>query len=289
MPFRTASPTTVQWYPPRLRLAGQEFAANEPVKVWDYLQEFQMVGGLVLDTTQFLEDTGLDTIDGVVAVLQLDCVATGFRQLQTKQITGGEQELVLCAPANSVAIEVEVRYSLALDRPDEGLNASMAAHLRGSRLLTDARVHKFLLEGDGAGFPTEAFDFARAGLPAEAAWKLIYTAESLTDPYMSSVRLQINTAHPQASALLHGDPPLARSVLQYSIIEQLLLTVADASQEQVYESFDEGSVGAVLGELTMLFLSCSLSEAISRIRQDRSGELARLQARTGFMSGTVSE
>ena len=109
--------------------------------------------------------------------------------------------------------------------------------------------------------------------------------DSLHEPFMASVRLRINTSHPQASALLQDQATLLLSVLRFGILEQLLLTVADGHADQTGDTFDEGAVGYVLDELCQLYLERTLRDTVNMIKWDRGDFLSRLQASTRFLQG----
>ena len=184
---------------------------------------------------------------------------------------------------HTVAETLEVRLGLVLNRSLD--STGLAARRKGSRIHSDQRVFRFPLEGTGGGFPTEAFDFAAAGYPAGAAWRLNIKADSLELPFSSAVRLLINTGHPRANELLSGQPGLLQSVLFHGVLEHMLLAVAAEYPATDTGGYDEGTFGYVLEELTDLHLGMSLGATIDGLAQDRSRVLAKLQEATSFLRG----
>ena len=286
MPYRVATPGSVIFSEPQLFVRGEVFPPSLPVTPWDYVSPSTLRSSVTLDEPAFLGSTGLATTDGVVAQMQVDCRATGSRHIANIPLSAAMQGVpleVVIGP-HQVAQQLEVTHGVLLDRPNVEESRDMVAFRRGSRLYSEDTVHRFILEGSAPTFPTEAFAFGPVGLPPQAAWKLRFDPESLDEPYLGAVRLLINSEHPLASDLLTGRPSLAQSVLYHSILEQLLLFVADKFHHDVSADFDETSVGGVLDHLSQLHLGLSLPRAVSALRDDRAETLCRLQAGTMFLS-----
>ncbi len=287
MPFRTADPESVVIGEPRLYVHDEVFGPRDPVNLWDYMSEVHVVSEIWVDEDAVLASTGLSELGSLIATVQVDCVRTGFRGVATKALRADSPVTVSVAiPPHTVAHELEVRSGLTLAH-ELSPNPHAIAHRKGSRLFWEQKRMKFELEGQGGGFPVEAFDFETAGLPASAAWKLKFDADDLDQPFMAAVRLLVNSGHPRSADVLSGSSGLVQSVVFHGILEQLLVTVADSTVETDV-SFEEGTAGAVLNDLSNLYLGYALHEAIGRIRFDRSRELARLQDVSGFLQGRVT-
>ncbi len=294
MPFRTASDAAVEFAEPRLQVGDLIIDAGDPSPTWDYLVSSSVFGRVKVHTNELLLSTGLTDLAAVSATLQVDCHATGFRHLVSVpilQTVDHVTRLQMGIEPHTVAGEIEVRYGLVLDKDCER-QPNMAPFKRGSRVYTLARTYRFLLEGDGAGFPTEAFAFERTGYPGGAPWHLSFRAESLDDPFMGAVRLFVNTEHPAAEHLLSGSSNILRSVLFHGILEQLLVTAADRSSHDIEDwddefsmNHEEGSVGAVLGNLTVTYLGMALPAAVAAIRHDRDRVLTKLRETAGLLNG----
>lgn len=283
MPFRVIPEDRIGFPPAELEVLGRRYRPQEPVTGWDYLVPTLLHARVNLTHQTVLSSTGVPA-DQVVALLQVDCPSTGCRAITTRALEDGLTEFAFALPSGEIAKELRARVSVVLDVPGDP-NRVPVAWRRGSRLASSPPFG-FDLEGDGGTFPTEAFEFAPAGLPPGAAWKLNSSLSSLDAPFASCVRLQVNTAHPAASELLSGKPNLAQSVLYQSVLEQLLTNLAlqsSASEEDLSASFEEGSVGASLGALTESFLAMSLSEAVAGMKVDPARLVAKLQEGTGFL------
>lgn len=288
MPFRTASEGSVQFSAPRLLVGDATFDAGEAVPTWDFLAAPTILGSFLVEREELLRSTGMTDLDGLSATVQVDCRATGFRETVVVPVSlavGTEALLQVRIGAHTVAGELEVRYGLVLDKDCEG-GPEMAASKRGSRVYTSTKSYRFLLEGDAASFPTEAFDFGPTGYPTGASWHLNFRADSLEEPFMGAVRLFINTRHPAASALLSGVANVQRSVLFHGVVEQLLVSASHRFPGEIPPDYEEGSVGAVLQDLTTTYLGLGLAEAISAVCRDGDRIFTRLRAATGLLEGT---
>lgn len=285
MPFLVASSDSVEFREPQLRIGDLVHEPGDPVATWDYLSSIQVFSSVTVDPARLLEETGLEALDVINATIQIDCPATGFRRVNQVPVSsdGSEIPLDVQVGPHLLASTVEIRLGLVLNRALPG--GTLSAHRMGSRVHTDPRVFRFPLEGVGSGFPTEAFDFAKAGYPAGAAWRLNIKSGALDLPFSAAVRLMINTGHEKAGELLSGKPGLLQSVLFHGVLEHMLLAVADDESTTVAAGYDEGTFGAVLEELTDLYLGLPLSTAIEALGTDRSRVLAKLQETTSFLSG----
>lgn len=286
MPHRVASPASVTFAEPWLEVSGERFGPDDPAVPWDYLLDSTVSSSIAVDEASFLESTGLPTTAGVVAVMQVDCRATGSRRMVTIPLPSGDQPALMQVHLgpNQVAQQIEVTHSILLDTPDREETVDLVAFRRGSRLLPSSATYRFILEGSASTFPTEAFDFGPAGLPAEAAWKLQFDPESLDEPYLAAVRLFINSSHPSASELLSGRPSQAQSVLFHTIVEHLFLIVTERFHADGQNEFQADSVGEALDHLAKVYLGVPLSTAISMLEQDRADTICRLQASTSFLA-----
>ena len=283
MPFRTASEASVSFSAPSLTFGDVTVMPGEPALGWDYLTPVSVSATCSINAAPLLAETGLTDLASVSAVMQVDCPQTGHRMtslIPAQDVTDAGGALFIDVPANTIAGSLEVRLALCLTQPLEP-GPSMAPHQRGSRIYQGKRAHRFYLEGDGSSFPSEAYDFGPAGLPPEAPWHLSMGALSLDEPFMSCVRLYVNTAHPAASKLLAGRG-IEHSVLFHGIIEQMLDAAADHDLSSS-EEWEEDSLGAVLKSLSRTYLNMSLEDAVSALRSDRANTLTRLRASAALL------
>lgn len=285
MPFRIAKPSAVTFKDPTFQVNGEIFEATTPVTPWDYLSQATVTATATADIEELVTSTGLSSAEGVVALIQVDCPATGFRRTGSSPLQGDGRVIRLDVniDPHEVAEFIEVTLSVILDRPDSPNAYDGVAFRRGSRLLTHNETYRFVLEGSASTFPTEAFDFEIAGLPKEAAWRLNFDPISFDEPYLGAVRLLINTRHHAAQEILSGKASLVQSVLFHGVVEQMLLTIAASDHDGIPVDFKEGSVGEAMDHLAQMYLDLSLGAAVNYLKHDRAEALCRLQARTGFL------
>lgn len=289
MPYLTAE-ESVTWGAPSVLFAGVELT-DEKTPPWDHLTQVDVVVPFRVDAIGFEKETGIPVggnadPDHLLAVLQVDCPATGYRAVGSSPLLCGITEAGLVAvslPAGTCARQLDLSAHVLLGDGREHAAASFVAHRWGSRLQTNHRLARVNLEGDKSAFPTEAFSFAGAGLPKEAPWQLQVNADFLDLPYLSSVRLFVNTDHPRALELLDAKPSPFDSVLLTDVMGQLLAAIAAHHQGVGEDELQPGSLGGVAEELCQLFLHMSLSDALNMLRIDNSRFHAVLKAGTDFL------
>lgn len=288
MPFRASANNAVVCRPPRLRIWGKAYEPGSEIPEWDYLTEVTIEGELSIKNDLLLSSTGLARNPGLAAiraVLRVDCPATGKRFLGISPLNNSDQpvSLKVRVPAGEAAEELEVRYEIVLDAPDGPAPENRAAHQRGSRLYGLNRPYRFRLEGDGSSFPIEAFEFAGGDFPTGSVWVLKFQDEDLAVPYLSAVRLYVNTAHSEGAKLVHGKSDTALSVLKRDVLLQLLLKLAVHDRDDLGVEYQEGSASAVIGSLCDIFLGQTLRGAVELMRDDPGRVCALLQRTTGFL------
>ncbi len=288
MPFRVAADHVVGWRAPVLVVRGESHDPGEEVRGWDYLTEVTVEGALTIRNDELLNSTGLVTdpgLSGIRAVMRVDCSATSERFMDVVPLdpTGGQLRLTVRIPAGAVAEELEVRYEIVLDVPDGPVREDRAAHQRGSRLHELDRPYRFRLEGSGSAFPIEAFEFTGGEFPKDSVWLLRFQDEDLAMPYLSAVRLYVNTAHEEGRKLVDGSSGTAMSVLKRDVLLQLLTRLAVGDRDDLGQDFQTDSAGEVIGALCALFLDQTLPGAVELMRDDPGRVFALLQASTNFL------
>lgn len=289
MPFRTVH-ESVTWSDPEAMIGTTPVDLLEPVSGWDYLTPIHISVPFRVDTRSFYHETGFELTadDGrplAMALVQADCVATSYRGVSQVPLVQGAREhgrIDLEIPAGTCAVEIElsthvIRWGSTAPTRDP------IAHRSGSRLQSNFRVRRIRLEGDGVAFPTEAFSFVAAGLPNGSPWLLRVESERLEEPFLSTVRLFINTDHKRAGEILAAKSLVLTSVLYTDVLTQLILAMAEVETAEWRREFNEGSLGAVAQELSMLYLTIPLASAVQRFRADRGRFLAHVKSSTKFL------
>lgn len=290
LPHLLADPAAYLFTDPTLNLGETVFGPGDPVTGWDYLTPLTITVQLTFDTQGLARSTGILDLSAMGAFLQIDCLATGLRRTVAKRLSDEDEAVSLQAhlEAGTVASELEVRTGLVLLEDDPPRSTGLAAKRRGDRLTDQVSPISFLLEGSGATFPIESFDFERAGLPPDAPWHLHFSATSLTDSFKRSVRLNVNSSHTRAADLLAGGPGLVQSVLHNGVVLDLLLAGTQLVADDTDQDMPEGSVGEVVSGLCEQFLGQSLPEFASDLQNDPVELMTRLRGRTGLLHGDDS-
>lgn len=264
----------VTWGPWWVVLNGVREQLGDRLSGWDYQADLAFELQPSFDVDSVLESTGLDSLDDIAIVLLLDCPAVGERwnsaYLLGDYLASDRSSLEVSASIGHLADAVKLSAHLVLwERRDSG-NGS--ATRPGSRLAW-SDVDTVQLEGHGSRFPTEEVSFKALGLE-HAAWTIRTSFTDLNETFMSTVRLLINSDHRAADLLLEESPqqPLVQSALRMDIARQLFLHVA--SEPTMFGTevgeWDEGSVGAVLNELTTTFMRMDLASTAKLARTDSS-------------------
>lgn len=281
MPYRVASADSVTYEPVVVTMNRREYPTNEPLRDWDYLTAVSLHASVTVSASRFLGSAHLNSLTGVSVYLQADCPSTGWRALALQPAGSDEvTQLTLDIPPGLVAEQVEVQQGVVLtqDLPPRGTSARN----RGSRL-HEGPKSTVQLEGAGSGMPVEAFDFAGSAYPEFAPWFVRFTAESLTDPYLSSVRLYVNAGHPRADEMLAGRDRALISAMTLDVVLQLLLQVSHWDAQARPVGHEEGSLGAVLEAFCEQYLQMSLAGALEAMESDLSVTVARLQSGTRYL------
>lgn len=289
MPFYQAIHSVI-WADPMVVVNGKTRPLDEPLDDWDYLTPIEVVTDFRMDQEMFFAETHIrdgddSPLDGIEAVVQVDCLATGTRFVGRAPAQGvnGSGSVIVKIPAGEVADRLEIQLSIVFTRENEETH-SVAATRTGSRLYTHPKKHKLRLEGIGGGFPTEAFPFSDLGYPSNAAWHLSFDPSRLDDSFMTAARLFVNTEHPRSPDLLNNGDETLTSVLITDIFSELIGRVALLDDTPTVNDFIEDSAGFVLNELTGIYLGINLAEAVEELRRDPARMQARIQSVTGFLA-----
>lgn len=289
MPFLAADSRSVLVEDPAIVIGEERFTISEPVRRWDYQTPLQVQQSMSVVETKFREQTGLtaqNDLDGVVVALQVDCPTTNWRKLETAPVQsflGAGNFIAVTVPAGVVATSLTVTSWILLDRVDEEPRGDRVAHLRGSRLFAADSQWRIPLEGNGAGFPTDAIDFQSIGLPSAAPWHLVMRVNDLDTPFLKAVRLQINTGHPAASALLSGQDPYLSEALFHDVLAQMLFSVRELVVADYSATWADESVGDVLNSLCNAYAGCSLYQTCEQLTQEPTEFLTQLKDGLNFL------
>lgn len=273
-PHRRASTESITWGEWVVsRDGGPAEAVGERLTAWDYSTVASFGTTVVVDDVELLGSTGLEDLADVDVVVVVDCPASGHRfraAAPLDRARTGDEPIVVEVPAGHLADRARLSAHLILNtlKPADGTRA-----FKPSSRLLESPTTTVALEGDLHRFPTEAVSFAALRLEP-AAWTVRASFTDLSDSFVGSVRLLINTDHPASSQLIAMSGPHAPALhafLRLDVARNLITSVAADRGIDIDGDVDragEGSLRAGLEALCSTFLSMDLADAVEIARQD---------------------
>jgi len=163
--------------------------------------------------------------------------------------------------------------------------APLTAQHAGAVLLQER--HTIQLNSSHSFFPVEVVDFSKGHWAnPEAGWRLSWNVFALDQPFLGSVRLLINAAHPRVAHAVSGEAPnteasAIRAAIYFDTAKALILG-ALASEDFIERSGDyaEGSCGRVIyAMIQMLFPGDDISGLAAAASQRPDHFSTELQGR----------
>lgn len=146
-------------------------------------------------------------------------------------------------------------------------------------------ARRLLLEGTAAQFPMETVDFASAGFPADAPWRLEWNPAFPGDLLLGTVRLYLNSAHPQVVKLLTApnageELRWLQDMLRYDVVSQLARGSLESSEFlDCPDAHPQGSVGAHVYALLSFSFPAETIPSLADLKRNQPGDFeARLKA-----------
>ena len=186
---------------------------------------------------------------------------------------------------SDIAGTLHIETSILVAR-SQNAGTLLAARQAGSVLLHERET--ILLDAATSFFPVEVVNFKDSiWANSEAGWRLSWNTFNLEQPFLGSVRLFINAAHPRVVHAVSGESPTAealaiRSAIYFDVARALILG-ALASEEFIERDGDyaAGSCGNVVHVLIqMLFpgdelrgLAATASQRGDHFNTDLQGRL----------------
>jgi hypothetical protein len=238
---------------------------------WDYASDTTVGVSVDLDEYALLESTGLDSVDELQILAVADCLLAQRRFVGARSLRGHQRGAIVDVsvrlPPGQVAGAVRLSAHLVLSTTTPERKFRVAFR-RGSRILSSEPV-TLRLEGDSGRFPTEPVRFSELGL-GNAPWTVLTMYDELSDSFLGGVRLLINMEHPVGQLALDPKESSRVSGLLHADVIRLLIADLAARREGDTDdsSFEEGSVGQVLGSMCQAVLGVSLSTAVRLCRDD---------------------
>lgn len=282
MPFLTVPPDLVEVSEPILVMSGKEFSPSDQVDGWDYQTPVTVSGHLRTIPEKVREHCGISSSDpsAVQVLMRVDCQETGNRWIDCRSFSCQEGiDLQVEIPAGTAAGSLGVSYELVLNRENPAQRGRRVATRCGSRLYQHPRTYRFQLEGDAEEFPMDAFPFRGGEFPSESAWVLDFNGDDLSAPYLASVRLYLNTGHPDYEEFVTRSALITRDVL----LQMIFAVAVNGYDGSAGSRYEDGSVGAVLSALTYDNFQCiSLLEAVELAKSEPTRLFALSQV-PGFL------
>lgn len=287
LPYRTCS-TASRLEPWLLVDAGNANPLPELHPAWDPSVDLQVTRNVVFDGRAFGEGTGLADGAKIRLVAGFDCEPARSRQFPWSHDivlpSGFEGTLRLSIPASQLAAHVDLVVGAVLVVGSREGHA-LRARVPGSWLWEDRT--RLVLDGGRTRFPMEWTDFAKSGLPKDAAWFLDWSSQDWQAPTLGTLRLLLNSKHPALDKVVRLPESDARRRLviysaRFDIAKQLMMA-ALSSDEFVAgsEANEEGTVGH---SIHLLLRSCFPSESFRTLRErmlHQAGEF-HAQLQSGF-------
>jgi hypothetical protein len=191
-------------------------------------------------------------------------------------------------PSSELGGDVHLRTQLLVGSKVAG-DGPLAASFMGSVVWEDEFV--FRVEGGAPRFPMELVDFSATRLFAGAAWVLDWDEANLDAPFLSSVRLLINTAHPVVFRATTATLPdsadlLVRSVMKFDV-SRIMVMAALRNKEFLAkpDGYEEGSVGRELRRLVRSLFGLEDLGSLAARAASMPGEfLAELQHKSQLLA-----
>lgn len=243
----------------------------------DYGSVLRLRREVIIDAAGLRVDCGLANDVPLLAAASWSSTGTMLRRSLARVPIADGEGMCLVELAGDIAGS-DVAGALHIDttivtagRPDS--RAPLSARHAGAVLLQERQTIQ--LDTSHSLFPVEVVDFSKGyWANREAGWRLSWNVLALDQPFLGSVRLLINAAHPRVVHAVSGDTPNAeasaiRSAIYFDTAKALVLG-ALASEEFIERDGDyaEGSCGRIIySMIQMLFPGdgiCGLAAAASQ-------------------------
>jgi hypothetical protein len=270
-PHQVADGRSAQWRGWWTERDGYRTDLSKMLTAWDYASDTTVGVSVDLNEDALLESTGLDSVDELEVLAVADCLLAQQRFVGISSLRGHQRgatvDVSVRLPPGQVAGAVRLSAHLVLGTA-RTKRKFRVAFLPGSRILSSEPV-TLRLEGDSGRFPTEPVRFSELGL-GNAPWTVLTMYEDLSDSFLGGVRLLINMEHPVGRLALDPKASSRVSGLLHADVVRLLIADLAARREEDTDdsSFEEGSVGQVLGSMCQAALCISLPTAVRLCRDD---------------------
>lgn len=228
----------------------------------DYGSVLRLRREVVIDVEGLRADCGLPSSASLLAAASWSSTGTMLRRCLASAVLSGDGacliELSGEIAGGDIADMLHIDTTILLAH-GQGECCSLAPRQAGAILLQERQTIR--LDSSQSFFPVEIVDFSEGyWANPDAGWHLSWNVFFLDQPFLGSVRLLVNAAHPRVVRAVSGNAPTAeasaiRSAIYFDVAKSLILG-ALASEDFVERDgdFGEGSCGMVVcAMIHMLF------------------------------------
>ena len=269
----------------RFDAEGNSEPIGDSIAGWDYDSPLNLGRSLKLYPKSVVKCLGLDPKDAIVSVVvTAETGPTSYRWLVSRadvpDVGSWKHEIQFQVDSANLAQRLNLTTEILLARKIESKEAFVPKRL-GSRLFRD--IQAVQLEGSLGRFPMEMIDFQK-GLPflqaSNSLWYLDWDPSRPESQFLGTVRLYVNSAHPEISNLVQAAEPTILSILRCDVIramcEVMLLSEDFVSN---YADFDVDMVGGQVREWLQLAYGAEKPELLKSKLDSSPGRFeARIQS-----------
>lgn len=253
----------VTWGEFRTSLEDKECQLTEVSDIWDANAQLTFSISVQTRMRDFLQ-AGADfsTARLVIDVHSRDNAITLTNEARfIKDLDTLSASVTISLPGQVVSEELELHAYIIGPAGDEPWLSR--------RILADGPQTRVALNSELAGFPTDAFSFANAGIP-DAPWRLVITSDDAESTFAHSIRLELNEDYQLVRDLMDGKANQAVSVqLVASITRVLIGTVArmlegsnDGRSAETVADEAPDSIAAAASRASQYYLGAPLNSAV---------------------------
>lgn len=211
------------WSELNVALNGQVVATTDLADRWDADSEIQISIEVTVPRDKLTDYSQTD----LRLVLSVSCSDTCESFRTSSRFDGGSKSVRASATVALTGDRIAQRLAVraAITAPHEG------GEWLKRRIIAEGPAERINLDSSFDGFPTSAVSFSSNNL-REAPWMLTINASDLSDPFSSSIRLNLNTDYPRIIELIEGRAqPHVEQALQAEIIRTLIHTARALTDE----------------------------------------------------------
>jgi hypothetical protein len=256
----------------------------------DYGSTLRLQRELIVDVVGLRSDCSLANDVPLLVAASWSSTGTGLRRSLSRVDVPVAEDICLLElngqiSGGDIAGTLHVETSILL-ASDQNNGTPLAARQVGSVLLQERQT--VLLDASASFFPVEVVDFTTTfWANREAGWRLSWNTAALDLPFLGSVRLFINAAHPRVVHAVSGEASTGeaaaiRSAIYFDVARALVLG-ALGNEEFIERNGDyaDGCCGKVVYALIqMLFpgdsvegLATAASQRADHFNSDLQGRL----------------